>query len=155
MKKKLFLSLITTILLLQFLPIRPPEGKNRNEIQTSDEVKKILRKSCYDCHSDLTEWPWYSKIFPINVYLYRHVREGKVELNLSEWGSLSKKKIDKGRFHFGNSGRRGNASRRLYTFTSVRKNHPRRITNFEKLGPGFGRRIWERILKERFYKIQR
>ncbi|EMO71663.1 heme-binding domain-containing protein [Leptospira santarosai] len=91
MKKKLFLSLITTILLLQFLPIRPPEGKNRNEIQTSDEVKKILRKSCYDCHSDLTEWPWYSKIFPINVYLYRHVREGKVELNLSEWGSLSKK----------------------------------------------------------------
>ncbi|MDI7195642.1 heme-binding domain-containing protein [Leptospira santarosai] len=91
MKKKLFLSLITTILLLQFLPIRPPEGKNRNEIQTSDEVKKILRKSCYDCHSDLTEWPWYSKIFPINVYLYRHVREGKVELNLSDWGSLSKK----------------------------------------------------------------
>ncbi|MDI7185428.1 heme-binding domain-containing protein [Leptospira santarosai] len=91
MKKNLFLSLITTILLLQFLPIRPPEGKNRNEIQTSDEVKRILRKSCYDCHSDLTEWPWYSKIFPINVYLYRHVREGKVELNLSEWGSLSKK----------------------------------------------------------------
>ncbi|UPY78147.1 heme-binding domain-containing protein [Leptospira weilii] len=91
MKKKLLLSLITAILFLQFLPIRPPEGTNRNEIQTSDEVKKILRKSCYDCHSDLTEWPWYSKIFPVNVYLYNHVEEGKVELNFSEWNSLSKK----------------------------------------------------------------
>ncbi|EKR63849.1 heme-binding domain protein [Leptospira weilii str. 2006001853] len=91
MKKKLLFSLITAILFLQFLPIRPPEGTNRNEIQTSDEVKKILRKSCYDCHSDLTEWPWYSKIFPVNVYLYNHVKEGKVELNFSEWNSLSKK----------------------------------------------------------------
>ncbi|EMJ96061.1 heme-binding domain-containing protein [Leptospira alstonii] len=91
MKKKLSFSFVAAILLLQFLPLRPPDGKNQNEIQTSEEVKKILRRSCYDCHSDLTEWPWYSKIFPVNVYLYRHVEEGKAELNFSEWGLLSKK----------------------------------------------------------------
>ncbi|EMO28680.1 heme-binding domain protein [Leptospira interrogans serovar Bataviae str. HAI135] len=65
MKKKFLFSIVSavTILLLQFLPLRPPQGKNQNEIQTTDEVKKILNQSCYDCHSDLTRWPWYSKIF--------------------------------------------------------------------------------------------
>lgn len=91
MKKKILFAFVAAILLLQFLPLKPPEGKNQNEIQTSDEVKKILRKSCYDCHSDLTVWPWYSKIFPVNAYLYHHVDEGKAELNFSEWGNLTKK----------------------------------------------------------------
>ncbi|PJZ55931.1 heme-binding domain-containing protein [Leptospira barantonii] len=97
MKKKILLSFAAAILLLQFLPLKPPEGKNQNEIQTSDEVKKILKKSCYDCHSDLTVWPWYSKIFPVNAYLFHHVDEGKAELNFSQWGELSKKeKSNKG-----------------------------------------------------------
>ncbi|AJR14566.1 heme-binding domain protein [Leptospira interrogans serovar Icterohaemorrhagiae str. Verdun HP] len=93
MKKKFLFSIaaVITILILQFLPLHPPQGKNQNEIQTSNEVKKILNQSCYDCHSDLTLWPWYSKIFPINFYLYRHVEEGKMELNFSEWELLSKK----------------------------------------------------------------
>ncbi|MBM9501852.1 heme-binding domain-containing protein [Leptospira sp. 201903071] len=91
MKKRILLVLITAVVLLQFLPLSVPSGKNENEIQTVDEVKKILKKSCYDCHSDLTVWPWYTKVFPINVYLYHHVEEGKAELNFSEWETLSKK----------------------------------------------------------------
>ncbi|EMK21548.1 heme-binding domain protein [Leptospira kirschneri serovar Bulgarica str. Nikolaevo] len=93
MKKKFLFSItiVITILLLQFLPLDPPQGKNQNEIQITDEVKKILDQSCYDCHSDLTRWPWYSKVFPINLYLYHHVEEGKAELNFSEWELLSKK----------------------------------------------------------------
>lgn len=91
MKKKILLVLLTALVLLQFLPLNAPTGSNRNEIKTNEEVKKILRKSCYDCHSDLTVWPWYTKVFPINVYLYHHVEEGKGELNFSEWETLSKK----------------------------------------------------------------
>ncbi|XDD51755.1 heme-binding domain-containing protein [Leptospira sp. WS92.C1] len=91
MKKKILLILVFTILLLQFLPLIPPVGNNSNEIKAPDEVKKILKRSCYDCHSDLTVWPWYSKIFPINVYLYHHVEEGKTELNFSGWEILTKK----------------------------------------------------------------
>ncbi|MCG6167850.1 heme-binding domain-containing protein [Leptospira sp. FAT2] len=91
MKKKLLLGFVLALFLLQFLPLNPPGGDNREEIETSDEVKKILRKSCYDCHSDLTVWPWYSKIFPVNAYLYHHVEEGKAELNFSQWKTLTKK----------------------------------------------------------------
>lgn len=91
MKKKILLVLLTAFVLLQFLPLTAPNGNNRNEIKGNEEVKKILRKSCYDCHSDLTVWPWYTKVFPVNVYLYHHVEEGKAELNFSEWETLSKK----------------------------------------------------------------
>ncbi|MBM9578754.1 heme-binding domain-containing protein [Leptospira sp. 201903070] len=91
MKKRILLVLLIGLGLLQFLPLSAPSGKNENEIRTSDEVKKILKQSCYDCHSDLTAWPWYTKVFPINVYLYHHVEEGKAELNFSEWETLSKK----------------------------------------------------------------
>ncbi len=91
--KKNFLfsfAAVITILILQFLPLHPPQGKNQNEIQTSNEVKMILNQTSYDCHSDLTLWPWYSKIFPINFYLYRHVEDGKMELNFTERQLLSK-----------------------------------------------------------------
>lgn len=91
MKKKILLVLLTAFVLLQFLPLTAPSGTNPNEIKGNEEVKKILRKSCYDCHSDLTVWPWYTKLFPVNVYLYHHVEEGKAELNFSEWETLSKK----------------------------------------------------------------
>ncbi|TGK35451.1 heme-binding protein [Leptospira gomenensis] len=91
MKKKIAIVVFTVFVLFQFFPFSVPSGDNSGEIEAPEEVKKILRRSCYDCHSDLTEWPWYTKLFPVNVYLYHHVEEGRAELNFSEWKSLTRK----------------------------------------------------------------
>ena len=54
-----------------------------------ERVKAILQSSCYDCHSNNTQYPWYSFIQPMGWWLARHVKEGKAELNLSEFGEYS------------------------------------------------------------------
>ena len=49
------------------------------------EVMRTLRGACYDCHSNETEWPWYSQVAPFSWLLQRDVDEGRRRLNFSEW----------------------------------------------------------------------
>ncbi len=56
---------------------------------------KILRKSCYDCHSNKTNWPWYSKISPISWQVNSNVKNGRNWLNFSIWNRYSKEKREK------------------------------------------------------------
>jgi hypothetical protein len=51
-------------------------------------VKAILDRSCRDCHSDDTEWPLYARIAPTSWLLANHVREGREQMNFSEWGTM-------------------------------------------------------------------
>jgi hypothetical protein len=55
-------------------------------------VQQTLEKSCYDCHSNHTEYPWYSNIQPLGFWLKDHVDEGKEELNFSEFNSYTPKR---------------------------------------------------------------
>ena len=55
-------------------------------------VEAILRTSCYDCHSNNTNYPWYSYIQPARLFMENHIREGKEDLNFSEFGKYSKRK---------------------------------------------------------------
>ena len=55
-------------------------------------VKKSLQVSCYDCHSNNTQYPWYNKMQPIAWFLEGHIKEGKEELNFSEWELLSNRR---------------------------------------------------------------
>lgn len=52
----------------------------------SDEVQTILKTSCYDCHSNNTNYPWYAEIQPVASWLADHIEEGKHELNFNEFG---------------------------------------------------------------------
>ena len=54
-----------------------------------ETIKKKLQVSCYDCHSNNTQYPWYNKVQPIAWFLENHIKEGKAELNFNEWDSLS------------------------------------------------------------------
>jgi hypothetical protein len=51
-----------------------------------EEIRTILRRSCYDCHSNQTRWPWYSEIAPASWLTAQDVRNGRGHLNFSEWG---------------------------------------------------------------------
>jgi len=52
-----------------------------------DDVNVILKKACYDCHSNNTVYPWYSKIQPVDWWLDEHIRDGKRAFNLDELGA--------------------------------------------------------------------
>jgi Haem-binding domain len=53
------------------------------------EVQLVFQKACYDCHSNNTDYPWYSHIQPVAWWLADHIKEGKKELNFSEFAGYS------------------------------------------------------------------
>jgi len=63
--------------------------------QMTPEVAAILDRSCRDCHSNKTVWPWYTQIAPVSWWLSNHVNEGRRNLNLSEWGKLAPDRQDR------------------------------------------------------------
>ncbi|MCW7489980.1 heme-binding domain-containing protein [Leptospira meyeri] len=93
--KRIFLILVGVFLILQFFPIDRSNPPVKAEIQTRAETKEILKRSCYDCHSNETIWPAYSYIFPASLLISHHVEEGRDELNFSEFGLLTQKKQNK------------------------------------------------------------
>ncbi|TGK84753.1 heme-binding protein [Leptospira bourretii] len=93
--KRIFFILVGVLLVLQFFPIDRSNPPVKAEIQTSAETKEILKRSCYDCHSNETVWPTYSYIFPASLLISHHVEEGREELNFSEFGLLTQKKQNK------------------------------------------------------------
>jgi len=93
--KKIILGFLVVIILIQF--IRPKKNTSNSEInsittvmEVPNEVQQIIKTSCADCHSNKTNYPWYSEIAPISWYLAQHVNEGKEYLNFSEWTTYNK-----------------------------------------------------------------
>ncbi|MDC0585078.1 heme-binding domain-containing protein [Planctomycetota bacterium] len=75
-------------ILIQFVPVDRTNPPVTSEIQVSVEVGAVLKRACYDCHSNETEWPWYSRVAPISWLIAHDVREGRKALNFSTWGEL-------------------------------------------------------------------
>ena len=59
------------------------------------EVASVLRRACFDCHSNETRWPWYARVAPVSWWIVSDVDEGRAELNFSEWGALSAEKRER------------------------------------------------------------
>jgi len=59
----------------------------------SVEVMAILKTSCYDCHSNQTNYRWYSYVAPISWQIAKDVVKGREALNFSEWNTLNKRKL--------------------------------------------------------------
>ena len=83
---------------LQFMrPARtnPPVDSSQTieaRLQVPPHVASVLDRSCKDCHSNATRWPWYSNVAPFSWLLVDHVIEGRDQLNLSEWGRLDNRR---------------------------------------------------------------
>ncbi len=93
MNKKL-IALIVLLLLIQFIPLdrENPQSSPATEIVLQSEVQTIVEKACYDCHSNKTNWPWYSYVAPVSFIVTRHVSEGRDEINFSIWQEYSNKR---------------------------------------------------------------
>jgi Haem-binding domain len=83
------LAVLVLVVAIQFVPMNATNPPVESDIPTSREVKVVLRRACYDCHSHETVWPWYSRIAPISWLLARDVYEGRAELNFSTWNQYS------------------------------------------------------------------
>lgn len=93
--KPLAMLLLVTLVVIQFF--KPVKNTNTSEaafandiskvLTLPDSVKSILKASCYDCHSNNTQYPWYSNIQPVAWWLNDHVTEGKKEINFSEFAT--------------------------------------------------------------------
>ena len=53
-----------------------------------DDVHRILKRSCFDCHSDHTAWPWYTNVAPASWLVAKDVRNGRTKMNFSQWGKI-------------------------------------------------------------------
>ena len=104
MNKSFFkLKNMLTILLLLFIGIQFIDVKKNisqsqsanaieNHYKIPEKVQAILKTSCYDCHSNNTSYPWYSKVQPVKWWLADHVNSGKRHLNFDEFNSYSREK---------------------------------------------------------------
>ena len=73
------------------LPQKNPLLSHQGAIINS-EVDLILRRSCFDCHSHETKWPWYSNLPIVSTLIAHDVREAREEMNFSKWGKYSRSK---------------------------------------------------------------
>ena len=98
--KKILLLILIILVIAQFFGPEKNQGEIASldafisETHPSEDVKMILKETCFDCHSDVTRYPWYNTITPVNYWLNGHVEHGKEELNFSKWSSYSLKRKD-------------------------------------------------------------
>ena len=77
--------LVLTFIGIQFIDVEKTNPPVKGDIDAPQEVKTILKKSCYDCHSNETKWPWYSNIAPVSWFIADDVNSGRRHLNFSDW----------------------------------------------------------------------
>lgn len=107
--KKLFVRLGWTILILfvaiqVFRPSRtnPPEAAGETieaKAPFTPQAGDAFARACADCHSNRTDWPWYSEVAPVSWFVANHVNHARSHMNVSHWheytDSEAKRYLDK------------------------------------------------------------
>lgn len=91
MRKKIFVAVATVavvFLAIQLVPVERSNPPVTADFDGPPEVAQVLRTSCYDCHSNESSWPWYSRVAPASWLVAHDVEEAREHLNFSAWASL-------------------------------------------------------------------
>ena len=94
----MLLSLATVFVVIQF--IQPAHNRSVQVLpgefiaayKPSPQIQSLLQNACYDCHSNNTNYPWYSNIQPVAWIMARHIKNGKAKMNFSDFGSNSNRR---------------------------------------------------------------
>lgn len=95
MFKKILIAVVVILVVVQFIPVERTNPPVTENINSPENISAILRVSCYDCHSNETQWPWYSYVVPVSFLVTGDVNKGRKHLNFSEWDKYDDKKKDK------------------------------------------------------------
>lgn len=96
--KKIVVVLLVAFIIIQFFPIdktNPPPTPGMDFLKiknTPEPIAKIIRTSCYDCHSNETRYPWYSNISPASWFVKNHINKGRKHLNFSTFATYEPKR---------------------------------------------------------------
>ena len=66
-------------------PVADPKFAMETVLHVPPDVSATLYRACGDCHSNRTEWPWYSEVAPTSWYVADHVNHGRKHVNFSAW----------------------------------------------------------------------
>ena len=98
--KKILIIFIVLLAAIQFITIdktNPPADMNKDFLATTNppsDIDVILKSACYDCHSNHTEYPWYTNVAPVSWIIKQHINDGRNHLNFSDWNDYTDKKKD-------------------------------------------------------------
>lgn len=93
--KRILVGIVLILVAIQFVPVDRSNPPVTLDIPMDVEVKNILRRTCYDCHSNQTTWPWYSYIAPVSWSITEEVAHGRSEMNFSTWDVYEESKRKK------------------------------------------------------------
>ncbi|NQX81620.1 MAG: heme-binding domain-containing protein [Flavobacteriaceae bacterium] len=100
-KKKIIVAVVLILIAIQFVPVKEnisdiiPSTDMLKMLDAPENVATIFKESCYNCHSNNTNYPWYSQISPVSLFVDHHIAEGKDELDFSDFGNYSTKRKSK------------------------------------------------------------
>lgn len=86
--KLVLIVIVGLFVILQLIPLNQINPDVIQDVTAPSEIKAILKTSCYDCHSNETVWPWYSRIAPGSFLITRDVNEGRKHLNFSDFSEM-------------------------------------------------------------------
>lgn len=76
---------IVAAVAIQFVPVKRDNPPVEIEVEAPADVRAILERSCFDCHSNRTRWPWYSRVAPVSWLVAWDVGRAREELNFTDW----------------------------------------------------------------------
>ena len=82
---KILFAAAAVFVAAQFVPVERSNPAIESQIPAPESVKAVLERSCYDCHSHETRWPWYGYVAPASFLVAYDVREARDEMNFSTW----------------------------------------------------------------------
>jgi len=92
--KRTLLIILLVFIAMQFIQTEKVNTQTnpKLEMKTLPQIGAIFETACYDCHSNYTNWPWYSYVAPFSWIIDSHVKNGRKALNFSIWESYDKEK---------------------------------------------------------------
>ena len=90
--------IVAALIVVQFIRpdfTNPPVNEAETleaSVQVPENIRAIMKRSCSDCHTNTTVYPWYSQISPVSWWLKNHIDEGRRELNFSVWATYQPKR---------------------------------------------------------------
>ena len=93
--KRIGIGLLVLLAVAQFIPAsrtNPTSDPGESIFAMATvppDASAIFQRSCQDCHSNRTKWPWYSHVAPVSWVVASDVNEGRNHFNADEWGSYS------------------------------------------------------------------
>lgn len=82
-------AIIVVIVGIQFVPVDRSNPPVQSEVPAPQPVRDVLKRACYNCHSNETKWPWYAYVAPVSWLVAHDVEEGRQHMNFTEWDKLS------------------------------------------------------------------